>query len=165
MKRNSNFFTVIAAIIALGGVVFGIVLGAVCKIDTSGLFESAKLRFNAGLMIQTWIIADIIALVFQWMAAVLSKLENIEKAFGVDNNSETLLSGINNLVNSIKGAAPSQSSTSNTHFSNSNHTENSNVNIPPQKATVGANEWKCPNCGKIHQNYVGSCGCGQVKPM
>lgn len=26
------------------------------------------------------------------------------------------------------------------------------------------NEWKCPNCGKIHQNYVGSCECGEMKP-
>ena len=25
-------------------------------------------------------------------------------------------------------------------------------------------EWKCPNCGKINQNYVGSCGCGTPKP-
>lgn len=23
---------------------------------------------------------------------------------------------------------------------------------------------KCPNCGKINQNYVGSCGCGAPKP-
>lgn len=26
------------------------------------------------------------------------------------------------------------------------------------------NEWKCPNCGKINANYVGSCGCGTKKP-
>ena len=25
-------------------------------------------------------------------------------------------------------------------------------------------EWKCPKCGKINQNYVGTCGCGQLKP-
>ena len=25
------------------------------------------------------------------------------------------------------------------------------------------NEWKCPKCGKINQNYVGTCGCGEVK--
>ena len=25
-------------------------------------------------------------------------------------------------------------------------------------------EWKCPNCGKINQNYVGTCGCGAAKP-
>jgi len=27
-----------------------------------------------------------------------------------------------------------------------------------------AHEWKCPNCGKINQNYVGTCGCGEPKP-
>lgn len=26
------------------------------------------------------------------------------------------------------------------------------------------NEKFCPNCGKINQNYVGSCGCGTPKP-
>lgn len=30
--------------------------------------------------------------------------------------------------------------------------------------TYGACEWKCPKCGKIHQNYVGTCGCGERKP-
>lgn len=24
--------------------------------------------------------------------------------------------------------------------------------------------WKCSNCGKINQHYVGTCGCGEVKP-
>ncbi len=28
----------------------------------------------------------------------------------------------------------------------------------------GSNEWKCPKCGTIHQNYVGTCGCGETKP-
>ncbi|MBQ5399307.1 MAG: hypothetical protein IIU14_07735 [Ruminococcus sp.] len=26
------------------------------------------------------------------------------------------------------------------------------------------NEWKCPTCGKINQNYVGTCGCGEARP-
>lgn len=25
-------------------------------------------------------------------------------------------------------------------------------------------EWQCPNCGRINANYVGTCGCGQVRP-
>ena len=29
----------------------------------------------------------------------------------------------------------------------------------------GENEWKCPSCGKINQNYVGTCGCGERKPF
>ena len=34
-------------------------------------------------------------------------------------------------------------------------------NLP--KRSVEDNEWQCPNCGKIHQNYVGTCGCGTRK--
>ena len=25
-------------------------------------------------------------------------------------------------------------------------------------------EWKCPKCGRINANYVGTCGCGEHKP-
>ena len=25
--------------------------------------------------------------------------------------------------------------------------------------------WTCPNCGKIMPNYVGTCGCGEIKPF
>lgn len=27
-----------------------------------------------------------------------------------------------------------------------------------------SDEWVCKNCGKVNKNYVGSCGCGEVKP-
>lgn len=30
--------------------------------------------------------------------------------------------------------------------------------------TIGENEWRCPDCGIIHKNYVGTCGCGGTKP-
>lgn len=30
-------------------------------------------------------------------------------------------------------------------------------------ATPSKGEWKCPKCGKINSNYVGTCGCGQLK--
>ena len=28
-----------------------------------------------------------------------------------------------------------------------------------------ADVWTCPNCGKIMPNYVGTCGCGEIKPV
>lgn len=31
--------------------------------------------------------------------------------------------------------------------------------------TVNTNGWRCPNCGRINQNFVGTCGCGQTKPV
>ena len=36
--------------------------------------------------------------------------------------------------------------------------------VEPEKI-AGENEWKCPSCGKINQNYVGTCGCGERKPV
>ena len=32
-----------------------------------------------------------------------------------------------------------------------------------QKQTPMANQWQCKKCGKIHQSYVGSCGCGNTQ--
>lgn len=29
---------------------------------------------------------------------------------------------------------------------------------------VENDEWRCPNCGRINQHYVGTCGCGEMKP-
>ena len=29
--------------------------------------------------------------------------------------------------------------------------------------TPAANEWKCSKCGKINQDYVGTCGCGEKR--
>lgn len=32
-----------------------------------------------------------------------------------------------------------------------------------EQGEAGENEWKCPKCGRINQNYVGTCGCGCTK--
>lgn len=36
--------------------------------------------------------------------------------------------------------------------------------VQRQNNNVNANSWICPNCGRQNQNYVGTCGCGEVKP-
>lgn len=34
-----------------------------------------------------------------------------------------------------------------------------------RKASINSSkEWCCSNCGRINQNYVGTCGCGETKP-
>ena len=56
-------------------------------------------------------------------------------------------------------------------YSNVTSTYTTNTNTSPffnnsntPNSTVSAGEWKCPKCGKINQNYIGTCGCGEVKP-
>lgn len=34
----------------------------------------------------------------------------------------------------------------------------------PKPTEAKGNEWKCPNCGNVNSNYVGTCGCGTLKP-
>lgn len=43
--------------------------------------------------------------------------------------------------------------------------EAKNTSPSKQSSVAGKGEWKCPKCGNIHQNYVGSCGCGESKPV
>ena len=45
-----------------------------------------------------------------------------------------------------------------------NNSSSTAKQIPLSQHTQGIGEWRCPECGKLNQNYVGTCGCGQVKP-
>lgn len=37
------------------------------------------------------------------------------------------------------------------------------VDYNNKKGVVKSNEWRCPECGKINPNYVGTCSCGHSK--
>ena len=43
--------------------------------------------------------------------------------------------------------------------------ESEHISKKAETKTPQNNEWKCPSCGKINQNYVGTCGCGEKKPL
>lgn len=147
---SSKYLRVISVIIGIFGVIFGIVLGATCKVNTSEWYSSARYVFNIGLMFETWIAFDLIVLFFNWCAAVLSKLENIEKTIcgGDVSNSNTTYK---NILSAASEKVKTVTNTYNTKISD--------------KIPISNNEWKCPNCGKINQNYTGTCGCGQQKPL
>ena len=38
------------------------------------------------------------------------------------------------------------------------------ISSKPTPVKEDENTWECPSCGKINQNYVGTCGCGTIKP-
>lgn len=54
-------------------------------------------------------------------------------------------------------------------IANRSNNQKNTGNTPPIKKAddknrpAGENEWKCPACGRVNQNYVGTCGCGQLK--
>ena len=156
---SSKHLRVFSVIIGIFGVVFGVILGATCKINTSEWYSSAKYVFNVGLMFETWIVFDLIVLLFNWCAAVLGKLESIERAICGDNPENASSS-----YKSLFSAAAEKMKTINTNTTPGNGTFETSTPTAPAPTHVSENEWKCPNCGKVNQNYIGTCGCGQQKP-
>lgn len=148
---KSTTIKTVAVLLSLVGVIFGIVLGFACQIPTYSVwYDSHKeYAFNVGLMFETWMFFDLLALFFGWLASVLEKLENIERSICGKNDSHT------NVNTSANGYF--QSAVSNIH------TAVDNIQSKLKKEP-SENEWKCPKCGRINQNYVGTCGCGEVKP-
>lgn len=157
---SSKYLRVISVIIGIFGVIFGIILGATCKINTSEWYSSARYIFNTGLMFETWIVFDLIVLLFNWCAAVLGKLENIEKAIcGEDVNcSETT-------YKKLFSVASERIRTATNVYNNADSENPNNHESVYNNESISNNEWKCPSCGKINQNYTGTCGCGQQKPI
>lgn len=147
---KSNNFKAIAVLISFVGIIFGIVLGFACEVHVSGFWSSSKYAFNVGLMFETWMLFDLIALFFGWLASVLEKLENIERSICGKNDNNT---NVNTPPNDYLKSAVSNI-----------HTAVDSIQSKIKKDEPSENEWRCPKCGKINQNYVGTCGCGEVKP-
>lgn len=87
---KSKTIKIVAILLPIIGIVFGIILGMACKVDVSDDWWTEDLKFNIGLMLETWIFFDLLAVFFGWLSSVLSKLENIEKTIcGTSENKYT----------------------------------------------------------------------------
>lgn len=74
---------------------------------------------------------------------------NIYKRINDNNESEGWLCTCNVKNSSSVNFCP--------NCGNPKNNDKAQVNLSP-------NEWKCPSCGKVHQKYVGTCGCGTERP-
>lgn len=138
---KSKTIKTVSVLLPLIGIIFGIVLGFACQINVeTKWYNSAKYAFNVGLMFETWMVFDLLALFFGWLASVLEKLENIERSICGENSTINTTKPLNDYI---------QTAVNGIH---------SKLEKEPTE-----NEWKCPKCGSINQDYVGTCGCGQVK--
>lgn len=140
---KSKTFKTISGLLVLVGAVFGIVLGFVCKINTSESIWDKELSFNIGLMFETWIGFDLLALFFGWLGSALEKLENIEQKICGENSNTNTAKPLNEYINTAKNVV-------------------NNMHRQTESISKG-NEWKCPDCGKVNPNYVHTCSCGHAK--
>lgn len=97
---NSKQFKTIAGLLVLVGAIFGIVLGFACQIPTYSVwYDSHKeYAFNVGLMFETWMVFDLLALFFGWLGSVLEKLENIERSICGENTTINTNKPLNNYI-------------------------------------------------------------------
>lgn len=137
-SKGAKAFALITIII---GIIFGIAMGAYYKVDVNDSIWSKDYEFNGMLMIKTWMIFDAVGFFFFWLSSALKKLENIEKALNNDNTKTT---------------APADT------YNSALFKKSEDSQAP--KGQPAADEWKCPKCDKVNQNYVGTCGCGEIKP-
>ncbi len=128
-----------------------LILGFISGIVWVVFGNSSYTLINFGFMIAIWIGSGLSALIFGWLAYVLEALINIE-----DNTRGAKVS-----ADTYKPLDDNIKTDADTIYKPSIYSGNY---IPNDTNKPSENEWKCPKCGKINQNYVGTCGCGEIKP-
>lgn len=140
---KSKIFKTIGAVVAVLGAIGSITMGFIFQIPKvkQGLYSTSTVGsdFNFTAMLAGFISIAIICIFIFGIAFALEYLEDIK----------------------------SQLSTTGTNNPNTTPIFK-NINEPAQNpikkvAQPESDEWKCPSCGRINKNYVGTCGCGQRK--
>lgn len=145
---KSTLFKNVTALVAIIGIIGGIVSGNVFKaidfdnlISLNGLNNGLNTKFNFGLMISCWVGTALLCLIFYGFACILEHLEKL------DDNSFKLVQQKNELDKKEKPATAA-------------------IPTKPIKKTeqsLNPGDWICPECGRVNGKYVGTCGCGHVK--
>lgn len=95
---KSKTIKIVAVLLLFIGIIFGIVLGFACEITTHSGYYGTRQVFNVGLMFETWMVFDLLALFFGWLGSVLEKLENIERSICGENTTINTNKPLNNYI-------------------------------------------------------------------
>ncbi len=80
-------------------------------------------------------------------------------------NQSVLFGYLNTIYENTTSNKEKEKNNSPTQLFRNIHVEKNESNEKKkEEKKASANEWRCPKCGKINQNYVGTCGCGELKP-
>ena len=129
-------YYVIGSLISIGGFIGGIVFGSNTQ--------------NFGFCFLVWMSTFLEVIIYFGIGAILSNPERLlgQLDYYVDHAENMPKSKLEDLTLKISSDNPEKP-----------------VSVVVEKNTpVGENEWKCPKCGAVNQNYVGTCGCGESKP-
>ena len=146
----------------IAAVVLGII-GLFVDITNVPLLDSLILLSGGALVALVHLVTNMLLLNFLNNVQVIR--ESVEKK-PVANNNVVNNSPSTNRAVTQDSVMWTCTKCNNSNFHTSNYCEKCGTRKVElkAKATVNSNEWKCPNCGTIHQNYIGTCGCGERKP-
>lgn len=125
---------------ALSCVLSGV--GATFYLLIAGMIEEL---YEAFLFIPLVPIAVILAIIAAWVSSwfIYALGELVERVCSIDDKLPP---------NDTAVITPAQNS------------KTAPSSMPKAPTASKADEWRCPNCGLIHKNYVGTCGCGTARP-
>lgn len=141
---KSKIFKIIGIVVAVLGTLGSIGMGFIFQIPKvrQGLYGTYTVGsdFNFIAMIAGLISIAILCLFIFGVAFALEYLEDIKSQLSaMDTNASNTAPIFKNISESA-------------------------AQTPIKKATQPeSDEWKCPVCGRVNKNYVGTCGCGQRK--
>ncbi|MBE6794131.1 MAG: zinc ribbon domain-containing protein [Ruminococcaceae bacterium] len=153
---SSKYFRIQGTIVIIVGIVLGIILGNYYKIDIDDSYYRETYVFNFWMFLLISGITDVLGSLLIGVATIIDKLDN-----NVPLKSNTVGSNpVNGGTSSVRicrncGATISPSATVCTTCG---------ANLKVRAAAPSQNAWICPKCGRENQNYVGTCGCGEIKP-
>ena len=146
--KNSRIFKIIGVVVAIIGFVSGIAGGflfpAVDMNYSKYLGLLTKTYFNFVFMFTCWVSTAFLCIFIFGIAYIIEYLEMINiKLYKLENENKSSDGGEN--IEPIIARKQDFGSKS-------------------RRIGTLDGEWKCPKCGRINANYVGTCGCGKLKP-
>lgn len=160
-NNNNNYKTL--KVTGIMDILFGIVM---CSVGFYGLDEISDRLFKSEE-------AEFYSTICVWLGVVCI-ISGILFVIAANSQEKKALQDMYNHVNHMHQHNVYESQITNykicsncgdTNDIKANYCRNCSNKLDNNKiVSRGQNCWVCPKCGNVNQNYVGTCGCGEVKP-
>lgn len=165
LEKFGNVLGVLSVIIIIIAGVLAIIMGIGLLDEIYGYARGRAITFGADFYTEIYrVTEDVYYEVKSLNYNVLEGLGWLLIVFGLTDISLSLykLMGVLKGINTKELTVENNTASGETASEIMNGIDSNKTEISDEE---NASEWKCPKCGDIHQNYVGTCGCGENKPL